>query len=206
MHPNCRCSTAAWMDRAETMKQIKAMSQVKSTEEYSDKKKIENIRSKVDITKEWTKKRSENGSVNHARSVSIDGKTYYVDGKNVVLDTSKDEINIAEILCKKYGYNITCLPRINNPKNIQVADYLIDGVKFDLKQPTGSGKNVLYGMIHKKRKQANNFIFDISKTPLPNEEIERQITSIYSSDRTMFVDKIILFKDNEIQKVYQRNK
>ncbi|MCI5569843.1 MAG: minor capsid protein [Lachnospiraceae bacterium] len=29
MHPNCRCSTAAWMDRAETMKQIKAMSQVK---------------------------------------------------------------------------------------------------------------------------------------------------------------------------------
>ena len=31
MHPNCRCSTAAWMDRAETMKQIKAMSQVKIT-------------------------------------------------------------------------------------------------------------------------------------------------------------------------------
>ena len=30
MHPNCRCSTAAWMDRAETMKQIKAMSQVKA--------------------------------------------------------------------------------------------------------------------------------------------------------------------------------
>ncbi|MGI6040977.1 MAG: minor capsid protein [Candidatus Alectryocaccobium sp.] len=29
MHPNCRCSTAAWMDRAETMKQIKAMSRVK---------------------------------------------------------------------------------------------------------------------------------------------------------------------------------
>ena len=29
MHPNCRCSTAAWMDRAETMKQIKAMSQVR---------------------------------------------------------------------------------------------------------------------------------------------------------------------------------
>ncbi len=31
MHPNCRCSTAAWMDRAETMKQIKAMGQVKNT-------------------------------------------------------------------------------------------------------------------------------------------------------------------------------
>lgn len=29
MHPNCRCSTAAWMDRAETIKRIKAMSQVK---------------------------------------------------------------------------------------------------------------------------------------------------------------------------------
>ncbi len=30
MHPNCRCSTAAWMDRAGTMKQIKAMGQVKN--------------------------------------------------------------------------------------------------------------------------------------------------------------------------------
>ena len=30
IHPNCRCSTAAWMDRAETMKQIKAMSQVRN--------------------------------------------------------------------------------------------------------------------------------------------------------------------------------
>ena len=33
IHPNCRCSTAAWMDRAETMKQIKAMSQVVSSDE-----------------------------------------------------------------------------------------------------------------------------------------------------------------------------
>ncbi len=30
MHPNCRCSTAVWTDRAETMKQIKAMGQVKN--------------------------------------------------------------------------------------------------------------------------------------------------------------------------------
>ena len=36
MHPNCRCSTAAWMDRAETMKQIKAMSQVKAVSQVNN--------------------------------------------------------------------------------------------------------------------------------------------------------------------------
>ena len=77
MHPNCRCSTVAWMDRAETMKQIKEISQVKSTidtitvpttqqklfknarfktgdmdtDEYLDKKRIESFFSKSDITK-----------------------------------------------------------------------------------------------------------------------------------------------------------
>ena len=40
MHPNCRCSTAAWMDRAETMKQIKAMSQVKNAEISENSKNI----------------------------------------------------------------------------------------------------------------------------------------------------------------------
>lgn len=65
---------------------------------------------------------------------------------------------------------------------------------------------MLYGMISKKSRQATNFIYDLSNTSLDSKEIDRQISYIYGSTHTMFVDKIILFKDDEIIKVYQRKK
>ena len=71
---------------------------------------------------------------------------------------------------------------------------------------TGRGKNVLYGMISKNRKQASNFIYDLSNCPLDMDEIEGQIDGIYRSSHTLFVDKIILFKDDKILKVYKRKK
>ncbi len=49
MHPNCRCSTAAWMDRAETMKQIKAIGQVKEEAILENSKKIFKSGSKDNI-------------------------------------------------------------------------------------------------------------------------------------------------------------
>ena len=47
----------------------------------------------------------------------------------------------------------------------------------------------------KKKKQASNFILDISKSPLDEREIVRQIEDIYWSRHTMFVQKIIVIKD-----------
>ena len=74
----------------------------------------------------------------------------------------------------------------------------------DLKSPTGRGKNVIYGLISKKRKQSDNFIIDISNCPLSDEEVERQIENLYYSPRIGFLEKIVLIKGEEVIKVYER--
>lgn len=206
MHPNCRCSTAAWMDRAETMKQIKAMSQVKSTEEYSDKKKTENFYSKKDITKSWTDGKDKTGSVKLADSVSVNGVTYKVDGRKVVSEPDTHEIEVATILGRKYNKQVELLPKVKTPQNIQTADYLIDGEKYDLKTPEGNGKNTLSGLLKHKSGQARNFIFDTSITEMSKEEVERQITRIYGSPHRGFVDKIVVISNGNVEKVYERSK
>ena len=63
---------------------------------------------------------------------------------------------------------------------------------------------LIYGIIEKKHKQADNFIIDISECPLSVEEVERQIESLYTSPRLGFLEQIILMKNEEVLKVYGR--
>lgn len=57
---------------------------------------------------------------------------------------------------------------------------------FDLKSPTGCGKNIVYGLIAKKRKQSDNFVIDITECPLNEEEIEQQIEHVPDSLKRSF--------------------
>lgn len=123
-----------------------------------------------------------------------------------MLDYSQHEKEIANIIAKETGKDIKMVPRITFPQNIQTPDYLIDGIKFDLKTPLGNGKNTLYGMVKSKKRQANNFVICADKTALSIDEIEQQIQGIYTSKNTSFVDTIILVKNEEIVKIYKRNK
>ena len=136
--------------------------------------------------------------------LNLNGIKYIVDGKNVVLDYSVYEKRIGDILAKKYGKDVKMVPRINYPQGISTADYLIDGERYDLKTPKGSGKNLLSSMITKKKKQSDNFIFDISNCPLSQEEIFRQITRIYGSNKTLTVKNIVVLKHGEIIKAFRR--
>lgn len=52
----------------------------------------------------------------------------------------------------------------------------------------------------------NNFVIDITKCPLTVEEIRGQITDVYRSSHTKFIDKIILSKDGNILNIYKRSK
>ncbi len=67
------------------------------------------------------------------------GKKYQVDGRNVVLDYSPKK-ETAQWLSELLGRHVEMVPRVNYPKNIPTPDYLVDGVKFDLKEISGSGK------------------------------------------------------------------
>lgn len=145
-----------------------------------------------------------NGKVIDLQEYTVNGVTYKADGKHVILDPSKREREIAVMISKKYGKTVKLVPRIVFPAGIQTPDYLIDDIAFDLKSPTGQGKNTLYGMISKKKKQSSNFIFDITLCPLSNEEIERQIETIYNSSHTEFVSTIVVIKDEAVIKVYKK--
>lgn len=138
--------------------------------------------------------------------VTVDNVTYKVDGKHVILDNTKNEKEIAKIISKELGKQVQMVPRVVFPQGVSTPDYIIENQKFDLKEPTGSGKNVLYNMVHKKKSQANNFIFDISNCPLDDDAINKQVEGLYNSAHTAFIDEIIIVKDGKVKKKYKRGK
>ena len=158
----------------------------------------------MDITNEWTKQQNNTGQVIRKQEYTVSGTAYKVDGHHVVLEPSKMEVAVAELLANKYGKKVELVPQIMYPTGIQTPDYLIDGERFDLKSPTGSGKYLIKGLIAKKRKQADNFVIDVSDCPLDIEEIDCQIKGLYTSPQVGFVRKIVLIKNGKVVKVYNR--
>ena len=108
---------------------------------------------------------------------------YQVDGKHVVLDYSQKEKEVGEWLSKLFGKHVQMAPRVNYPKDIPTPDYLIDGMKFDLKEISGNGKNVFDNASKKAKEQAENIVFDITNTNLSEQEIFKQLEKIYKSGR-----------------------
>lgn len=160
----------------------------------------------MDITKEWANAQNKKGSVTNRQSYTVDGVEYFVDGRYIVLSPNHQEKAIATLLSDIYGKNVEFVPKINYPPNIQTPDYLIDNERFDLKSPTGKGKYLLQGLIAKKKQQSHNFIIDLTNCPLEFEEIERQVTDLYRSPRTAFLDKLVFIKENDIVRVYKKDK
>ena len=108
---------------------------------------------------------------------------YQVDGKHVVLDYSQKEKEVGEWLSKLFGKHVQMAPRVNYPKDIPTPDYLIDSMKFDLKEISGNGKNVFDNASKKAKEQAENIVFDITNTNLSEQEIFKQLEKIYKSGR-----------------------
>lgn len=158
----------------------------------------------MDITNDWTKVKGIKGTVIERQEYIVNGMSYKVDGKHVILRPTEQEREVAAILSGKYGKHVEFIPQVMYPQGIQTPDYLIDGGRFDLKSPTGSGKNLLYGMIAKKQKQSHNFIVDATNCPLSMEELEKQAENLYRSPRVGFLDILVFIKDGEIVKVLSR--
>lgn len=193
--------------KADVWKRVRFKTEKEDVKEYLSGKREQNFFGcPNDITSFWVKSGENIGKVEDLQEYIVNGEIFKVDGKKVILDYSKHEQEIANIIAKETGKNIKMVPRVTFPQNIQTPDYLIDGIRFDLKTPLGNGKNTLYGMVKSKKKQANNFVICADKTALSMDEIEQQIQGIYSSRNTAFVDAIILVRNKKIIKVYKRNK
>lgn len=123
------------------------------------------------------------------------GQKYQVDGKHVVLDYSQKEKEVGEWLSKTFGKHVKMAPRVNFPEKIPSPDYLVDGLKFDLKEITGSGKGVVDGNLRKAKQQSENIVFDVTRTKLSNYEILSQLEKVYDLNRRGL--GIAIIKDGE---------
>lgn len=158
----------------------------------------------LDVTKEWLDTATLNSHMVQDRHYfEKDNVKYQVDGENVVLDYSNKEKEVAEWLENTFGGEIYMLPRVNNPEGIQTADYLFRGECWDLKEITSKSKQALYHSVYKKKKQSNNFIFDITNSDLTLDNIKQQINNLYKRKDCEFINKIIIKKDN-IFLIYRR--
>lgn len=159
-----------------------------------------------DSTDEWKEVSPEQAkSVTDLKEYVIGGQKYVVDGRNVVLDYSVHEKEIADILAKKYGRSVQMVPRVaGNFLGISTPDYIIGGEKWDLKELKSSKADGIRNAIHKKEKQADHFIIDISKNESSIESIMKQAENVFEASNTRFVDGIIIIKDGEILKVFKR--
>lgn len=158
-----------------------------------------------DVTEEWLQTATPNShQVQDVAAFTQDGFTYTVDGERVKMDYSPHEKEIAELLERKLGGEILMMPKVNKPEGVRTPDYIFRGCRYDLKDIEGKGKAVLYDAASKKRRQADNFIFDVTKSPLSEAEIYRQIGTLYSEKHASFISNVILVKNGELLKVFQR--
>lgn len=158
----------------------------------------------INITKEWLNNQGNETIVEESNYYESNGIKYYVDNKNVILDYSKKELEVAIWLTKIFGYKVKLLPRINVPEGIKTADYLFKDELWDLKEINSSGKRVIDNRINGNKLQSKNYIFDISNNKLSNNEILKQVKNVYYSNSRNWVDKIIVKRANTLVAIYKR--
>lgn len=148
---------------------------------------MKNSKNSRNITKSFIKKSTPNShEVKDAKYYEdAKGNKYYVDGKNVVIDYSVSEKNVANWLKETFGGEIYMLPRINIPEGIQTADYLFRGEKWDLKKIKFNGKNVLDNRVN---------------------GLKKQIDKLYESPNRKWINKIMLIKNQKLICIYIRKK
>lgn len=225
-HPNCRTDTIPFFDddlERQLDKNVGRSARnpkTKKTEiveniSYEDwhKKYVEratnnNQNNRVinffDSIDEWKKvPKDKSQKVEDLQSWKHEGKEYRVDGKYVVLDYSKHEREVADVLANKYGKEIFMVPRVLNPSGIKTPDYIIDGEKLDLKVVNSRGRNAFYNALRKSKKQADRFIFEL-KDEFEEEWLNEQINSIFASNHYRGVKEIIIYSNGKIIKAIKR--
>lgn len=146
-------------------------------------------------------------STNEVYSFYQDGILYKVDGVNVQFDPSEEEIIMGKWLQEKLGVKIQLMPKVHGEfKNKKTPDYLINGERFDLKTPEkGLGKNKIYNVLHKKRMQADNYIFNLQNYDEQGKKILiEQIKDLYFNNRMGHIRTIIVMNKSEVLRVFVR--
>lgn len=162
----------------------------------------------VDVTKEWLKKNNINNyKIKDMNYFEYENIKYIVDGKNVVLDYSRKEKEVAEWLAKNFGGSIFMCPRVNFPKGIRNSDYLWNNERWDLKvvgSKAISKKRTIDNIVKTTKKQSENIILDITNSNLKRRKLIKQTKKIYSTSGRDWIKCIMIIDSYILIKVYRR--
>ena len=164
----------------------------------------------IDLSDKYTNKVSTHtGEIEELQEYTTNGVTYKVDNINIKQNNSLRELQIAEILSSQLGEKVNLVPEICGIyKNVHAPDYLIAGERWDLKElKNGTSKNLIRDIVHKKREQAENFIFDITNSKLSDEEIFEQAEGVFTKYyNTKHAERVVIVKGDKIVKYLQKNR
>lgn len=132
------------------------------------------------------------------------GTRYEVDNKNVIFKPTQREKEVGKLLADTLGSHVVHVPEVHNPNFVKTPDYLIDGVRWDLKEIEKTGKNNIDNAIAGKKEQARSFIIDVSKTLMDIDEAYSKINRIYFNRHRNWVENIILIKGDKIIDIFKR--
>ena len=90
---------------------------------------------------------------------------------------------------------------------MQCGDFFYKNEIWDLKE---LGKNAISktravdNVLKVTKKQSSNFILDITNCKLERENIIKQVEKIYSTRGREWIDKIMIFDNDKLLKIYKR--
>ena len=126
----------------------------------------------IDVTKEWISNANPNShEIKELDYWIINNKKIKVDGKNILLDYSKSELECAKWLKTTFGGKIFMCPRVNIPEGIRTPDFIWNNEYWDLKEIKGTRKRLMDDISKNCRYQTNNLIIDISKSSITTKMI-----------------------------------
>ena len=161
-----------------------------------------------DTTEKWYKEaKPETAKIINPKSIYIDGVDYVVDNSHVILDLKEYEKDVLQKFVYTFGGELVYYPRILKPFGISTPDCLYNGEKYDLKtlglkKPGIKGNDILLRSIQHCKKQANCFIFDVSRTSLTKEESIKQAELLFCRKQTCFIDIAILYDGINFFKIF----
>ena len=160
----------------------------------------------IDVTEEWLNNKKHKGVITNAKSVTLNNKRYLVNSQNKINHKNQEKY-IAKLIVKTFGGELEYLPDIGEDAKVRCGDYLYKNEIWDLKElgvNVQSKTRAVDNILKSAKGQANNFILDITECKLDRSNIINQIEKIYITKNRQWIDKIIVFDNDKLLKVYQR--
>ena len=155
-----------------------------------------NVRNNIDYKKTAT--------IKDAEFVNIRRKRYFINNDNKIIHEF-NEVSVAEWIRDYLHLDVEYLPNISEDDGLKLGDYKINNKDvWELKTIRGNGKRTLDSAVKDKKDQANIFIFDLTYSKMNDSEAIKQTIDIFR--RREWVEKIILKRNNELLKVFNKKR